>query len=86
MKAGDYLVKIISTNIKNLEWVAVRPDTLINKRIITSYDICDSPVRSPIFDAGKTSRINVAHFISELLCNDDVWQKWKFKTPVLYNI
>lgn len=52
---------------------------------VSAYEIIESPKRSPVFDAGKTSRINVAHFIIELLLNEDWWDLWKFKMPVIYN-
>ena len=68
-----------------IEWAAVRPDSLINEELVTEYDIYPSPIRSAIFDAGKTSRINVAHFMSRLIINDGIWQKWKGQMPVIYN-
>ncbi|MGJ8692737.1 MAG: NAD(P)-dependent oxidoreductase [Thalassotalea sp.] len=70
---------------ETIEWVVVRPDTLINNSSVTDYEIHSSPIRSAIFDAGKTSRINVAHFMSQLANNQEVWEKWKGKMPVLYN-
>jgi len=68
-----------------LEWIAVRPDTLITQDQVTDYEIFASPQRSPIFNAGKTSRINVAHFIMKLASDEELWNEWKFKTPVIYN-
>jgi hypothetical protein len=44
-----------------------------------------SPTRSAIFDPGSTSRINVAHFMAELIANEDTWSKWKGHMPVIYN-
>jgi hypothetical protein len=44
-----------------------------------------SPIRSAIFDAGQTSRINVGHFMAELITNDDTWQQWHGQMPVIYN-
>ena len=85
IKAANYLINKIGKQNKKIEWVAVRPDTLINHNVESSYEIFDSPVRSPIFNAGKISRINVSHFIAELVNNDKIWDKWLFKTPVIYN-
>ena len=45
----------------------------------------ESVQRSPIFNAGKTSRINVANFITELVSNEELWNKWKYRMPVIYN-
>jgi nucleoside-diphosphate-sugar epimerase len=66
-------------------WVAVRPDTLFNEEHPSTYEVVDHIKRSPVFDAGKTSRINVACFMAELLTDDGLWQQWKYKTPVIYN-
>ncbi len=83
--ASAYLHNMIGVSNKDIEWVAVRPDTLIDEDRHSPYDLLLSPTRSPIFNAGKTSRINVAHFISELLANDSLWEEWKGRTPVIYN-
>lgn len=83
--AADYLQSSFGTNQKVIEWVAVRPDSLIDETSVTEYDTYASPIRSAIFDAGKTSRINVAHFMSRLITNDDTWEKWKGHMPVVYN-
>jgi len=85
IKATNFLVNEIGTQDEKIEWVAVRPDTLINDEQESSYEIFESPVRSPIFDAGKTSRINTSHFMTELAADDSLWKKWLFKTPVIYN-
>lgn len=69
----------------HVEWVAVRPDSLIDAAESSSYEVCSSPVRSAIFNAGITSRANVAHFIVALISDDDLWQKWKTQMPVIYN-
>jgi len=36
-------------------------------------------------DAGQTSRINVAHFIAELLTAEAAWEQWKGRMPMIYN-
>lgn len=83
--AGNFLTKSISSTNATVEWVAVRPDSLINSDAVSPYHIEASPVRSPIFNAGTTSRINVAHFMAELLTDEKLWQQWKYQTPVIYN-
>lgn len=83
--AADYLQNVIGTDNIALEWVAIRPDTLVNETAVTPYDICPSPTRSAIFNPGKTSRINVAHFMATLITEDNMWNKWKGKMPVIYN-
>lgn len=84
MLAADHLVyKLGSTN--NIDWVAVRPDSLLNEENVSEYEIHKNKIRSPIFNPGKTSRINVSNFMAELVTNDKLWQEWKHKTPVIYN-
>jgi nucleoside-diphosphate-sugar epimerase len=85
VEAARYLSNNIGENNSKIEWIAVRPDTLINEENESEYEIIESPKRSPVFDAGKTSRINVAHFMVELLHNNELWNLWKFKMPVIYN-
>ncbi|XMO85980.1 NAD(P)-binding oxidoreductase [Algibacter sp. AS12] len=84
-KAADYLRTQIGQNNKQIEWVVVRPDGLINDDKVSDYKIYPSPIRSAIFNAGKTSRINVGHFMANLVSNDGIWEKWKEQMPVIYN-
>ena len=82
--AGDHLVYEMRASEK-IEWIAVRPDSLFDEEIRSEYEIHEKKIRSPIFNAGKTSRINVGHFIVDLLVNDSLWKDWMYKTPVIYN-
>ncbi|OUR90820.1 NAD-dependent epimerase [Flavobacteriales bacterium 34_180_T64] len=83
--AADYLRTQIGQNNDFIEWTAVRPDTLTNEEIVTDYEIYASPTRSAIFNAGKTSRINVGHFMANLLSDENLWITWKGQMPVIYN-
>jgi nucleoside-diphosphate-sugar epimerase len=83
-KAADYLRVNIGQNQSQIEWVVVRPDTLINNENVTEYSLHISPTSSALFNPGKTSRINVAHFMANLITNDS-WNNWKGKMPVIYN-
>lgn len=84
-QASDYLREKVGQNNKAVEWSVVRPDSLIDENNISKYNVYPSPIRSPIFDPGKTSRINVAHFMAELVSSHDLWNKWKGQMPVIYN-
>ncbi len=84
-KAAGYLRTRIDQNDGAIEWVAVRPDNLVNEGEVTEYEVHPSPIRSAIFDAGVTSRINVGHFIAALITDDETWNKWKGQMPVIYN-
>lgn len=83
--AADYLRTNIGQNDSSIEWTAVRPDSLINENLVTEYEVHTSPTRSAIFDAGKTSRINVGHFMADLITDDETWNRWKGQMPVIYN-
>lgn len=83
--AADYLRVQIGQNDDSIEWCAVRPDGLINASKVTQYELHPSPIRSAIFDAGKTSRINVGHFMAKLIINSETWNEWKGRMPVIYN-
>jgi nucleoside-diphosphate-sugar epimerase len=84
-KAADYLRTKIGQKDNFIEWVAVRPDNLVNEDTVTDYEVHPSPIRNPIFDAGTTSRINVSHFMAELITENDIWNRWKGQMPVIYN-
>jgi len=84
MLAADHLVYMLGSKT-NIDWVAVRPDSLFDEENVSKYEIHNNKIRSPIFNPGKTSRINVSNFMAELVTNDKLWQEWKHKTPVIYN-
>jgi len=84
-QAADYLRTSIGQQHRAIEWVVVRPDALLNESEVTEYELHPSPTRSAIFNAGKTSRINVAHFMAELLTNQETWKQWQGQMPVIYN-
>lgn len=84
-EAATYLQSNFGASQTAIEWTAVRPDSLTDEVSVTEYKTHPSPTRSAIFDAGKTSRINVAHFISQLIIDDHTWGKWKGQMPVVYN-
>ncbi len=84
-KAADYLRTEVGQNDGVIEWAAVRPSNLIDEGEVTEYEVHSSPIRSAIFDAGTTSRINVASFMAYLITDHDTWNKWKGQMPVIYN-
>ena len=84
-QATDYLRTEISQTDGAIEWAAVRPDNLTDESAVTEYSVYPSPIRSAIFDAGLTSRINVAHFMAALITDGNIWLQWKGQMPVIYN-
>ncbi len=84
-QAAEYLRTEIGQGNPYLEWVVVRPDSLVNSEMVTDYELHPSPTRSAIFNPGKTSRINVGAFMAQLIVNEDLWREWKGQMPVVYN-
>ncbi len=84
-QAANYLRTYVSQSHPFIEWVAVRPDGLTDETKVSGYTIHQSPTRNAIFDAGSTSRINVANFMSNLAIDPELWDVWKGKMPVIYN-
>jgi nucleoside-diphosphate-sugar epimerase len=85
-KAADYLRVNVGQKDPSIEWVVVRPDSLINEDRTTDYELFASPIRSAIFNAGKTSRTNVGHFMAKLITDNGIWNEWKGQMPVIYNV
>lgn len=86
MKAANYFVNHIGNDTPKIKWVLVRPDSLIDINEVSSYVLETSPNRSPVFNSGKTSRINVADVMVNLITDEQLWNIWEFKAPVIYNI
>ncbi len=84
-KAADYLRTVVGQDDQAIEWIVVRPDTLINEDKVTEYEVYPSPIRSAIFNAGRSRRINVGHFMADLITDSDTWNRWKVQMPVIYN-
>lgn len=85
VNAAKYLSECIGKN-GNVEWIIVRPDTLINVENESEYFVYKEIQRSPVFNAGKVSRINVSDFMVRLVKDEKLWDTWKYKMPVLYNV
>jgi hypothetical protein len=83
--AANYLIQVVGKQCEAINWVVVRPDELVDQPDETEYSLSETPVRSPIFNSGKTSRINAAAFMAELAMNNTLMDLWKFQSPVIYN-
>ena len=82
--AADYLRTVVGQKDDAVEWTAVRPSALIDEEIPSEIEVYPSPTRSIIND-GQISRINVGHFMADLITNNDIWNMWKGQMPVIYN-
>ena len=81
--AAEHLRGTVGKENQHIEWCIVRPDSLVNAEV-SRYDIQESPVTG-IFSGRPTARSNVAHFMSELIENAELWNRWKFRMPVIMN-
>ncbi|MHB9133897.1 MAG: NAD(P)-dependent oxidoreductase [Armatimonadota bacterium] len=84
-QAADFLRTGIGQHDSAIEWAAVRPDSLTDDATVSEYAAYPSPIRSGVFNPGSTSRMNVAHFMAELITNEQTWSQWKGQMPVIYN-
>jgi nucleoside-diphosphate-sugar epimerase len=81
--ASEYLSTYIGKSHSDIDWCCVRPDSLVNKEF-SPYEIVESPTTG-IFTGRPTSRVNVAHFMADLIQNDVLWNTWKNRMPVIMN-
>jgi putative NADH-flavin reductase len=84
-EAADFLRTHVGESHSYIEWVAVRPDALTDDAEVSGYKIHQSPIRNAIFDAGSSSRINVANFMANLATDSELWNAWRGKMPVICN-
>ncbi len=82
-RAADFFAGEIGPSNPYVEWVAVRPDTLLEGDII-DYRLHDELVSS-IFRPDETNMANVAHFMCELATDEAAWLRWKGGLPVIVN-
>jgi nucleoside-diphosphate-sugar epimerase len=82
-RAADFFAHEIGPSSRAIEWVVVRPDTLLDGDV-TEYSL-SSELVSSIFRPDKTNMANVAHFMCELTVDDPTWKRWKGGMPVIVN-
>ena len=82
-QAADFLHHSIGTDNPFVQWVAVRPDTLLEGDI-SEYALQEGLVSS-LFAPASTTMANVAHFMCELATSPKTWDDWKGKAPVIIN-
>jgi nucleoside-diphosphate-sugar epimerase len=81
--AAEYLYRDVAKDNRHIEWCSVRPDSLIDAKV-SPYEIQESPTTG-IFTGRPTTRANVAHFMTRLIENTELWSTWRFKMPVIMN-
>ncbi|MFO0756607.1 MAG: hypothetical protein U0359_08960 [Byssovorax sp.] len=82
-QAADYLRDTIGSNDPFLQWTVVRPDSL-REGEISAYAVHAGLVKS-LANPGDTAMANAAHFMCELITNEETWETWRFKLPVIIN-
>ncbi len=82
-RAADFLFNNVGTANQFTQWVAVRPDTLMEGDG-SQYRLHEDLVSS-LFAPNNTNMANVAHFMCELVTNPRAWGDWKGKLPVIIN-
>ncbi len=79
--AADLLALEVGPTSPLLQWVAVRPDTLVGGEV-AEYALHDTLVAS-IFRPDHTRMSQVALFMCELVADDATWQRWAGRMPVI---
>jgi nucleoside-diphosphate-sugar epimerase len=64
-----------------VEWVCVRPDDLIEGEV-SEYRLSETLLNG-LFDAKVTTRRNVADFMCRLVTEEECWQQWRGKMPMI---
>lgn len=82
--AADFLALEVGPEDPHLQWVAVRPDTL-TEGDVGEYSLHDTLVAS-IFKPDRTRMAQVTHFMCELATDDDTWQRWRGRMPVIVDL
>lgn len=82
-RAADYLYREVGTRDPHVEWVAVRPDTLLEGDV--SQYVLHETLVSSLFKPDSANMANVAHFMCELATIPETWSAWTGKLPVVVN-
>jgi len=80
-RAADFLRTQVGTDDPRIEWVVVRPDTLLEGDVshYTLHPGLVSSLRKP----DSTTMANVGHFMCELATDEGTWQQWRGRMPVI---
>lgn len=81
--AADFLLEDVGTESPFVQWVVVRPDTLVEGDV-SEYVLHEDLVAS-LAKPDKTAMSNVAHFMCDLVTDPKVWDAWRGGLPVIVN-
>ncbi len=80
-RAADVLAQERGEGDPAIEWVVVRPDSLIDGDV-SEYRLSEELTAS-LFRPDTTRMANVAHFMADLATDEAVWQRWRGQMPVI---
>jgi nucleoside-diphosphate-sugar epimerase len=80
-RAADFLRAQVGTDAPFIEWVVVRPDTLLEGDV-SRYSLHPGLVSS-LRKPDSTTMANVGHFMCELATEKSTWQQWRGRMPVI---
>jgi nucleoside-diphosphate-sugar epimerase len=83
-RAADFLHDAVGRDDLHAEWVVVRPDTLVEGEV-SGYAVHEALVNS-LFRPGKTTMANVADFMCDLVTDPEVWDAWRGRLPVIFDM
>jgi hypothetical protein len=83
-RAADFLVEEIGPDHPFVQWVVVRPDSLLDGEV-AEYALHDGLVDG-LFAPGRTNMASVAHFMCELVTGAETWAAWRGRLPVITNV
>ncbi len=79
--AADHLREVVGTGNPHVQWVVVRPDTLLEGDV--SRYVAHGGLVNGLLAPGRSTMANVAHFLCELATDSATWAKWKGCMPVI---
>jgi nucleoside-diphosphate-sugar epimerase len=82
-RAANFLHGELGAGNPFVQWVAVRPDTLLEGDA-SPYSLHENLVSS-LFQPGSTHRANVAEFMCDLATDAETWDRWAGRLPVIVN-
>lgn len=81
--AADVLSETVGAEDPQLEWVVIRPDSLLEGEAC-AYTLHEGLVDS-LFSPGQTTMQNIGRFAAELVTDDACWARWRGRMPVIVN-
>lgn len=82
-RAADVLAVEVGAHAPFLEWVVVRPDSLVDGEV-SEYRLEEGLVAS-LFQPNTTRLANVAHFMADLATDEATWRTWRGTMPVVFD-